>query len=100
MHFLSNQKITSVGDTYDLHMHFENNKYKMYYIRINGHDTLSYKESIIPIYWSYSALNYLKSLKPDDNVSMMIKGVCVTGTITTSGLKYNYRNSDIEIHLW
>ena len=100
MHFVSNQKITSVSDAYELNMRYENNKYKMYYIRINGHDTLANKESVIPIYWSYSALNYLKSLKPDDNVSMSIRGECVTGTITNSGLKYNCRNFDIDILLW
>ena len=100
MHFVSNQKITSVSDTYELHMHFENNKYKMYYIRINGHDTLANNDSVIPIYWSYGALNFLKSLKPSDTVSMMIRESRVIGTITTSGLKYKYRNSDIEILLW
>ena len=100
MHFMSNQKITNVNDTHNLNMYYENNKNRLYYIRIGVHDTLANNESVIPIYWSYSALNYLKSLKPDDNVSMMIKGACVTGTITTNGLKYNYRNSDIEIHLW
>ena len=100
MHFVSNQKITSVSDTYELHMYFENNKYKMYYIRISVHDTLANKESVIPIYWSYGALNYLKSLKPDDTVSMSIRGECITGTITNNGLKYSCRNSDIDILLW
>ena len=100
MHFLSNQKITSVGDTYDLNMYYENNKNRLYYIRIGVHDTLTNNESVIPIYWSHSALNYLKSLKPDDTVSMSIRGECITGTITNNGLKYSCRNSDIDILLW
>ena len=100
MHFMSNQKITNVNDTHNLNMYFDNNKYKLYYIQINGHDTLANKESVIPIHWSHSALTYLKSLKLDDTVSMSIRGECITGTITNNGLKYSCRNSDIDILLW
>ena len=83
-----------------LDMDYENNKNRLYYIRIGVHDTLTNNESVIPIYWSHSALNYLKSLKPDDTVSMSIRGECITGTITNNGLKYSCRNSDIDILLW
>ena len=73
MHFMSNQKITNVNDTHNLNMYYENNKNRLYYIRIGVHDTLANNESVIPIYWSHSALNYLKSLKSIYQVRIFIK---------------------------